>query len=105
MAPNRVSGRVVYTTMSSPVVALKVTSAPVERPIQFFCWIFTRSMKSRSSRSSMRRWAYSVIFSIHWDFSLRMTGEPQRSHTPSTTSSLASTHLQEVHQFTGMVVL
>ena len=53
----------------------------------------------------MSRWAYSVIFSIHWDFSLRMTAEPQRSHTPSTTSSLASTHLQEVHQFTGMVAL
>ena len=40
--------------------------------------------------------------SIHWLFSLRMTAEPQRSHTPSTTSSLASTHLQLVHQFTGM---
>ena len=53
----------------------------------------------------MSFWAYSVIFSIHWLFSLRMTGAPQRSHTPSTTSSLASTHLQEVHQFTGMVVL
>ncbi len=37
VAPYRVSGRVVKTTMSSPVVALKVTSAPVERPIQFFC--------------------------------------------------------------------
>ena len=53
----------------------------------------------------MRRWAYSVIFSIHWLFSFRMTSEPQRSQTPLTTSSLASTHLQEVHQFTGMVVL
>ncbi len=91
--------------MASPVVAWKVTSAPVERPIQFFCWVLTRSMKSSPSRSSMRRWAYSVILSIHWLFSLRMTGEPQRSHTPSTTSSLASTHLQEVHQFTGIVVL
>ena len=47
----------------------------------------------------MSFWAYSVIFSIHWLFSFRMTGAPQRSHTPSTTSSLASTHLQEVHQF------
>ena len=53
----------------------------------------------------MSRWAYSVILSIHWLFSLRMTALPHRSQTPSTTSSLASTHLQEVHQFTGMVVL
>ncbi len=99
------SGRVVNTTISSPAVLLNVTSAPVDRPIQLRCWIFTRSIKSSSSKSSMSRWAYSVIFSIHWDFSLRMTAEPQRSHTPSTTSSLASTHLQEVHQFTGMVAL
>ena len=42
---------------------------------------------------------------VHWLFSLRITGEPQRSQPPSTTSSLASTHLQEVHQFTGMVLL
>ena len=91
--------------MSSPVVALKITSAPVERPIQLRCWVLTRSMKSTESRPSMSFWAYSVIFSIHWLFSFRMTGAPQRSHTPSTTSSLASTHLQEVHQFTGMVVL
>ena len=33
------------------------------------------------------------------------TSLPQRSHTPSTTSSLASTHLQLVHQLTGIVVL
>ena len=35
----------------------KVISAPVERPIQLRCWIFTRSMKSTSSRSSSSRWA------------------------------------------------
>ena len=46
-----------------------------------------------------------VMRSIHWLFSLRTTSLPQRSHTPLTTSSLASTHLQLVHQFTGMVVL
>ena len=45
----------------------------------------------------MSRWAYSVIFSIHWLFTLWTTSLPQRSHTPLTTSSLASTHLQEVH--------
>ena len=49
--------------------------------------------------------AYLVMPSIHWLFSLRTTGEPQRSHTPSTTSSFASTHLQLVHQLTGIVVL
>ena len=49
--------------------------------------------------------AYFVMRSIHWLFSLRMTGAPQRSHTPSTTSSFASTHLQLVHQLTGIVVL
>ena len=53
----------------------------------------------------MSRSAYLVMASIHWDFSLRITGLPQRSQTPSTTSSLARTHLQEVHQFTGMDAL
>ena len=43
--------------------------------------------------------------SIHWLFSLRMTSLPQRSQTPFTTSSLARTHLQLVHQLTGIVVL
>jgi predicted HD superfamily hydrolase involved in NAD metabolism len=33
------------------------TSAPVERPIQFFCCTLTRSIKSRSSKSSTSRWA------------------------------------------------
>ena len=57
--------------------------------------------KSRSiSRSSISRWAYSVIFSIHWLLTLCTTSPPQRSHTPPTTSSLASTTLQEVHQLT-----
>ena len=53
----------------------------------------------------MRRWAYSVIFSIHWLLSRRTTGLWQRSQTPSTTSSLAKTHLQEVHQFTDISFL
>ena len=53
----------------------------------------------------MRRSAYLVMASIHWLFSLRMTSPPQRSHTPSTTSSLARTILQRVHQFTGMEAL
>ena len=89
----------------SPLVAVKSTSVPSDRPIQFFCWIFTRSMKSRSSRSSMSRSAYLVMASIHWLFSLRMTSPPQRSQTPSTTSSLARTILQLVHQLTGMEAL
>ena len=41
----------------SPAVVWKSTSAPVDRPIQLRCWVLTRSMKSTSSRSSMRRWA------------------------------------------------
>ncbi|MFR4144121.1 MAG: hypothetical protein ACLT1K_09265 [[Clostridium] leptum] len=43
MAPNKVSGRVVYTVRVSPIVVPKSTSAPVERPIQFFCCTLTRS--------------------------------------------------------------
>ena len=37
VAPKSVSGLVVYTVRVSPVVVVKSTSAPVERPIQFFC--------------------------------------------------------------------
>ena len=43
-APNRVSQRVVYTVRVSPAVVPKLTSAPWLRPIQFFCWVATRSM-------------------------------------------------------------
>ena len=49
--------------------------------------------------------AYSVIFSIHWLFTLRTTSAPQRSQTPFTTSSLASHTLQEVHQLMGISLL
>ena len=41
-----------------------------------------------------------VIFSIHWLLTRWTTSLPQRSHTPLTTSSLARTHLQPVHQLT-----
>ena len=44
VAPKSVSQRVVNTLMMSPVVALKSTSAPVERPIQLRCCILTRSI-------------------------------------------------------------
>ena len=44
--------------------------------------------------------AYSVILSIHCDLTLWTTSLPQRSQTPLTTSSLARTHLHEVHQLT-----
>ena len=43
--------------------------------------------------------AYSVIFNIHWLFTLRTTSEPHLSQTPFTTSSLASPTLQEVYRF------
>ena len=86
--------------MSSPAVEPKFTSAPWLRPIQLICWVATRSMKSTSFRSSIRRSAYSVIFSIHWLLTLWTTSLPHRSQTPPTTSSLASTTLQLEHQFT-----
>ena len=46
-----------------------------------------------------------IIFNIHWDCILRITGAPQRSHTPFTTSSFASPTLQEVHQLIGISLL
>ena len=64
------------TVSLSPVVAVKLTSAPVERPIQFFCCAFTRSGYSTRSRSLMRRSAYAVILSIHCDLILCTTGLP-----------------------------
>ena len=46
-----------------------------------------------------------IIFNIHWDLTLWTTSPPQRSQTPPTTSSFASTHLQEVHQLTFISLL
>ncbi len=58
VTPHSVSGRVVNTVTSSPVSSMRnVTSAPSERPIQFRCWVSTRSVQPSSScaMSSSRR--------------------------------------------------
>ncbi len=57
VAPNSVSGRVVYTRSLSPVDSVKSTSAPSERPIQLRCCVLTRSMKSTCSSPSSSFWA------------------------------------------------
>jgi hypothetical protein len=70
VAPKRVSGRVVKTSISadSPatVTTGKRTRAPSERPIQLRCMILTFSGQSTRSRSSASRSAYAVIRIIHW---------------------------------------
>jgi len=52
VAPHSVSGRVVNTTISSPVSVGKVTSAPSERPIQLVCIVLIASGQSMPSKSS-----------------------------------------------------
>ena len=54
VAPNSVSGRVVNTVIG-PAGDGKWTSAPVERPIQLRWIVFSESVQSRWSRSSIRR--------------------------------------------------
>ena len=103
VAPNSVSGRVVNTRSgsSSPSTA-KSTNAPSERPIQLRCMARTRSGQwpSSSAMSSSSRWAYSVIRKYHWVSSRLVTTAPQRSQTPPTTCSLASTVWSLGHQLT-----
>src|SRR5262249_5813615 len=109
VAPKRVSGRVVkiFSGCSDPfaAIAVKVTSAPSDRPIQLVCIALTFSGQSSFSSPFSRRSAYFVIRSIHWLSSFLVTSVPQRSHRPLTTSSLAIPVLQLGHQFTGMKVL
>ncbi len=57
VAPYRVSGRVVNTRISEVserlfVSSRKLTSAPIDFPIQFLCMIFTGSGQSSSSLSN-----------------------------------------------------
>ncbi len=80
----------------------KSTYAPSERPIQLRCMVSTRSgqVPSRSAMSSSSRWAYSVILKYHWVSCRLVTTEPQRSHSPATTCSLASTVWSCGHQLT-----
>jgi hypothetical protein len=103
VAPNKVSGRVVNTSMpqSAPTTG-NVTLAPSERPIQLRCMAFTESGQSSRSRSSASRSAYAVIRIIHCFRLRRNTGKLPRSLRPSAvTSSLANTVPRPGHQFTG----
>ena len=82
--------RVVKTSISSLKSAIRnLTSAPSLLPIQFFWSSLMPSGQSRESSSSMRRWAYLVMRSIHWRSGRRSTLWPLAFH--SSTSSLAST--------------
>ena len=118
MAPNRVSGRVVKTSMPVPGAAGtptasgpvrppsastgKVTRAPWLRPIQLRCMILTFSGQSTRSRSSASRSEYAVMRIIHWRRLRRNTGKLPRSERPSlVTSSLESTVPRPGHQLTG----
>jgi hypothetical protein len=51
VAPQIVSGRVVKTSMGSPVSVGKTTFAPSERPIQRLCRVCTRSGQSIGPKS------------------------------------------------------
>lgn len=99
--PKIVSGRVVKTSILLSVSStLKDTFAPSERPIQLRCISLIDSGQSKSSKSSNKRSAYSVILvpivSLVYD-KLR----PPRSETPSTTSSFDKTVPKAGHQFTA----
>ena len=107
VTPNNVSGRVVNTVIRSspPISASKgnETSAPSERPIQFVCIAWIRSGQSIFEKSSSSS-AYLVIRKNHCSRSRVSTTVSQRSHAPSpssrrSTCSLASTVLQDGHQF------
>ena len=74
VAPNSVSGRVVkMRSLPFTPSSAKSTSAPIERPIQFFCISYVLAGHSTRSRSSSKRSAYSVILSTHCRMGLRMT--------------------------------
>ena len=105
VAPKRVSGRVVKTSIGcsdpSAAVAVKVTCAPSLRPIQLRCMALTLSGQSSTSRSSSSRSEYAVMRIIHCRNRFRNTGKLPRSLRPSeVTSSLASTVPRPGHQLT-----
>ncbi len=106
MAPNSVSGRVVKTETASgspascPTMGKRI-SAPSLRPIQFSCALRVVSDQSMCFRFSSSLPAYWVILKNHWLRNLISTAVPQRSHSPPTTCSLASTVLQLGHQLTA----
>ena len=73
LAPNIVSGRVVYTSiLSESILSLGLLSIlnfilrPSDLPIQFFCITFTwLDQLSNLSRLSIKSSAYSVILKNH----------------------------------------
>jgi hypothetical protein len=103
VAPYSVSGRVVNTVTGSsrPSMANSI-SAPSDLPIQFRCISSTRSghVPASGSMSASSRSAYSVILKYHWVSSRLVTSDPQRSHRPPMTCSLASTVWSTGHQLT-----
>src|ERR1035438_4187140 len=110
---NRVSGRVVNTSMAtvfatsavltpsravwrSATGALKDTLAPDERPIQLRCISLTGSGQSSRSRSSTSLSEYLVILIIHWDRLRLNTGKLPRSDRPSEVTSRSEEHTSEL---------
>ena len=51
-----------YDAFGLPTENLKVTSAPVDLPIQLRCWVLTRSMKSNFTRQ-----LHMLGYSFDWD--------------------------------------
>ena len=104
VAPNKVSGRVVNTSIS-PAAEAKRTRAPSLRPIQLRCINLMGSGQSRRLRSSSSRSEYAVMFIIHWRMLRLNTGKLPMSLRPSAvTSSLARMVPSPGHQFTGASV-
>src|ERR1700733_5772631 len=102
VAPNSVSGRVVYTSIDPPPTTGNVTRAPVDRPIQLRCITLIGSGQSNSSRSVRSRSAYAVMRIFHCRSGTLNTGKLPRSLRPSdVTSSLASTVPSAGHQLTS----
>ena len=107
-APNKVSGRVVKTSIcevsgSVGLARLKMTRAPSDLPIQLACISRTRSgQRSSWSIAASRSSANSEIFKNHCDNKRRSTGAPDRQPQPSTTCSFASTVFSTGSQFTQL---
>ena len=107
VAPNRVSGRVVKTRISSPpgVCALgaevKTISPPSDRPIQFVCWTLIGSGQSMPLKSSSSS-AYLVIRKNHCSRSRFSTSAPQRQQRRSGPSTCSRASVPSFgHQSTG----
>ena len=101
VTPNMVSARVVnIVNFTSLSFTLNCISVPSLRPIQLRCVSFSDSVQSIFSRPSSILCAYADTRRHHCFIFFCTTGNPPRSDTPSTTSSLASTVPNSGHQFT-----